>query len=353
MKYYKDKKYFYVYLLVLPETGEFYYGSRGCNVEPSKDNYKGSMNTWKPDKSILVKTIIKSDFKTRDEAILFEASLIKENINNPLIRNYYIPHIGFYNVGNVIVKDKDNNIFHVALSDERYISGELVSVNKGKVITKDCNGNVFIVDKSDSRYLSGELKFYFCDKITVKDKSGNTFSIDKNDSRYLSGELVGINKNKVIVKDIHENVFEVSKDNPKYLSGELVGINKNKASVIDLSGNTFQIDINDDKYLNQNIVGVNKGMIVTKDKDGNKLRVSITDERYMSGELVGVSKGNKLSQEHKNKISEKCKGNKASTGLIHVTNEFENKLIKPELIDDFIKKGWKRGRTLKNNKTKM
>ena len=51
--------YHYVYKLELPETKEYYFGSRTSKVEPIKDvYYLGSMKSWKPDKKKLVKTII-------------------------------------------------------------------------------------------------------------------------------------------------------------------------------------------------------------------------------------------------------------------------------------------------------
>lgn len=90
---------YYVYKLVNPITNEFYFGSRKSKKLPQEDNYYGSMKTWEVDKSKLIKTIIKSDFLTHEETILFESDLIRSNINNPLNRNYNIPNIGFYTKG--------------------------------------------------------------------------------------------------------------------------------------------------------------------------------------------------------------------------------------------------------------
>lgn len=87
----------YVYKLISLQTGEFYFGSRSCNCNPDEDNYMGSMKRWKPNKENLIKEIIKRDFCNREDAILFESELIKNNINNSLNRNYYIPTIGFVN----------------------------------------------------------------------------------------------------------------------------------------------------------------------------------------------------------------------------------------------------------------
>jgi len=85
----------YVYKLTETISGEFYYGSRTFNGDIELDSYLGSMVTWKPNKDNLIKEIIKSDFSSRDEAIEYESNIISDSINNPLNRNYYIPHKGF------------------------------------------------------------------------------------------------------------------------------------------------------------------------------------------------------------------------------------------------------------------
>lgn len=92
--------YHYTYRIDNPITGEFYIGSRSSKVKPKLDiKYLGSMKTWKPDKSILIKTIIKTDFKTRESAIEYESKLISKYINDPLNRNYNIPNKGFCTFG--------------------------------------------------------------------------------------------------------------------------------------------------------------------------------------------------------------------------------------------------------------
>lgn len=85
----------YIYELRNPLTDEFYIGVRSCKGNPIDDTYMGSMASWNVDKSVLVKTIIDDSFLTRDEANAREIELLKENINNPLNRNYHIPSIGF------------------------------------------------------------------------------------------------------------------------------------------------------------------------------------------------------------------------------------------------------------------
>jgi len=90
----------YVYRIDDPITKEFYFGSRSCTVNVNEDNYMGSYVSWNPvNKSVLIKTILKSNFRKRETAIKYEVKLIKENIDNLLNRNYHIPGTGFHTVG--------------------------------------------------------------------------------------------------------------------------------------------------------------------------------------------------------------------------------------------------------------
>jgi len=100
----------YVYKLEDSNTKEFYFGSRSYKGKPGDDPYKGSMKTWIPkDKDSLIKIILRDDFRTRDEALKYERSLIKEHINDGLNRNYHIPterHYNFY-VSNDVSGEKN------------------------------------------------------------------------------------------------------------------------------------------------------------------------------------------------------------------------------------------------------
>lgn len=62
-------------------TKEFYIGSRMCNKNPIDDLYNGSMVTWKltkEEKKNLQKEIIKSDFLTYRDCLVFENDLIQQ-----------------------------------------------------------------------------------------------------------------------------------------------------------------------------------------------------------------------------------------------------------------------------------
>jgi hypothetical protein len=105
------KKTYYAYKLTDKITNEFYYGSRGCFGKATDDTeYLGSMTTWKPNKSNLIKEIIRDDFSSRDELLQFERDIIQQNINNPLNRNYHIPAIGFYKDGSAGMLFKNRKI---------------------------------------------------------------------------------------------------------------------------------------------------------------------------------------------------------------------------------------------------
>ena len=282
--------YHYVYKLEHVETGEFYIGSRSSKKHPTIDSYLGSMKVWKPNKTKLKKTILKDDFLDRDSAILFESEEISKNIKNNLNRNYHIPQIGFHTQGTITIKDNNDNIFQVSMDDPRYLSGELVGSTKGM--------------------------------IPVKDKNGNTLQVSINDPRYLSGELVSVSKNMIPVRDKNGNTLQVSINDPRYLSGELLFI------------------------LN--------GFINVKDDNGNILNVSMDDPRYLSGELKVIWFGRKHTKEAKNKMSISSKGqgigeSNSQYGTCWITLNGENKKIKKDDLNDYLKNGWFKGRILKKN----
>lgn len=251
--------YHYVYKVEDPETMEFYIGSRSSTMIPTSDiRYLGSMKTWKPkNKNLLVKSIIESNFKTRELAIKYESELISKQINNPLNRNYSIPNNNFHTTDRITAIDINGKTQMVKSNDPRYLNGELWGNCKNKVNVKDKFGKTLQVDKNDPRYLSGELVSCSKGLITIKNKDGKTYKVSTNDPRYLSGELVGIKKGQVIVKDLSGNKFQVEKDDPRYLSGELVHHTKGDITVKDKFGNKYRINKNDQRYLNGELVGLN------------------------------------------------------------------------------------------------
>lgn len=133
----------YVYKITDPITRQYYFGSRS-HPNPESDDYMGSYYTWIPeDESRLIKEILKDDFKTREDAIEYEAMIIKEVIKDKLNENYHIPNKNF-------------NWYGKNFSDEH--KRRLSVSSKGKFSKK------WFIDKYG--YVSGSILYNSrCDKI--------------------------------------------------------------------------------------------------------------------------------------------------------------------------------------------
>lgn len=163
-------KYHYVYKLTEPITHEFYYGVRTCNCKPSSDSYMGSMVTWKPDKTILEKEVLK-EFKTRKSAEEYEVKLIKENIKHELNRNYHISGGFIIQSGYVIVRPKNSedvkgNYFRVSTDNPKYLKGDLISNWKGKKHSEETKRKIS-VSKNGLKPQLGRMFINKDDKCTT------------------------------------------------------------------------------------------------------------------------------------------------------------------------------------------
>jgi hypothetical protein len=201
--------YFYVYKTILEDTGEFYIGRRKSKFSPELDPYMGSSKTWY---RTLCKDIIKSlkkeilgVFLSEEDMCLAEIDYITNSIGNPMCKNAHIPSKGFYCKGHsdgakekmkgkVMVKDKLGNNLKVNKNDERYLRGDLVSINKNKIVVRDADGSFLSVDKNDERYLRGDLVSINKNKATVLNKEGKVIQVDVNDKDYQNGEYEYITK---------------------------------------------------------------------------------------------------------------------------------------------------------------
>ena len=116
----KKEKYHYTYKVTLEETGEFYIGVRSSKSEPHLDNkYKGSMVSWKVDKSKLKKEIL-GIYKTRKEANEKEISLLmlyKKQNKDSLCKNAHIPSVGFCMNG-IKLKDRGSYKIEIYVNDK-------------------------------------------------------------------------------------------------------------------------------------------------------------------------------------------------------------------------------------------
>lgn len=192
-------------------------------------------------------------------------------------------------------------------------------------------------------------------KFTVRDKDGNTLQVSKTDLRVLSGELVSIEKGRVVVRDRHNNRFITTVDDPLYKDGELVPVNRGRVRVKDRDGSIFMTTVDDLKYINGELIQVHtdKGTVLVKDKYGNRFTTTINDPNYLSGELsrVFTAKGTHHSDESKRKIGEANSIHQTGTGnnqygtcWIFNLDLQENKKIPKDNLDDWVSRGWIKGR---------
>ncbi len=286
------KKHYLVYKITNLLNGKIYIGIHSTdNID---DGYMGSGKHLKrAQKKYGIENFKKEilfDFDKHDEMLEMEAKIVNEE---------FVKREDTYNL----------------------IKGGLIdTTNTIPVRNKD--GYICRVSKDDPRYLSGELKFMFHGTVTVKDEHGNMFHADLNDPRYLSGELKPIGSGMVNVKDEYDKIYRVRIDDPRYLSGELKPIGC--------------------------------GMVNVKDKEGNIFHISTDDIRYQIGELMGIWTGRKHSEETKKKMSETAKERlkdptkNSQYGTCWIYNEElkENKKIKKEELQEWINKGWIKGRKI-------
>jgi len=154
----------YTYIVNNRKTGEFYIGSRSCNCKSEEDiKYMGSMVAWKPNKNDLIKTILNDKFLTREEAIKEEIQLIKENINNPLNKNYNIPGLGFHNTGRVFEKSVRDKMRLARLGDKNPRYGNPHSEETKEKIRIKAKGRIYSEETrkrlSDARIKKPVLQF--------------------------------------------------------------------------------------------------------------------------------------------------------------------------------------------------
>ncbi len=135
----------YVYRLDHPVTGEFYIGLRyGNKVSAEKDlgvKYFTSSKTVKPRFNEFSISIV-AEFFNKDDAFIFEQSLIRENWNSELIMNNAIQNkngieLKFYTSGKTgkscaVDVSTGINLGMIDVSDPRWETGEIIHFNKGK-----------------------------------------------------------------------------------------------------------------------------------------------------------------------------------------------------------------------------
>lgn len=153
----------YFYKITNNINGKFYYGVHNTNNE--NDGYMGSgiaiRNAYKKyGIENFTKEIIRY-FETSEEVFEYERNFVTEElVNDSMCYNMKTGGDGWCNQyvkRNKVVVTDGTSVMQVNKDDERYKSGELVSVVKGMVNVRDKDGNTFKVPTTDERYLSGEL----------------------------------------------------------------------------------------------------------------------------------------------------------------------------------------------------
>lgn len=228
--------------------------------------------------------------------------------------------LGFDSTNKVTVRTPNGDVMQVDISDDRYISGEYVSIVKDTVIMFDLDlGKNVVVSKHDPK-INRTMVHPCRNKLPVTNDVGETIYVSDTDIRYISGEYkhilqrgiqlvspdgemrvydrtleVNLKSYKrnlegtVFCKDSSENIIKVSTD--EYHSRkDLVSLNSNKVAVVDISGDSYLVT-RESYYANKGTLfkTASTDTIPVKDKHGNCMRVHHTDERYINGELKHIS----------------------------------------------------------------
>jgi hypothetical protein len=199
--------YHYVYKLELPETKEYYFGSRTSKVEPTKDiYYLGSMKCWKPDKKKLVKTIIKFDFENREDCIGYERELIIKYRFDSLNMNAHIPNSGFNTIGLGQYVDEKGKVYRVSKNDELVLNGELKPFWSGRKHSDESKKKMSesalgkkMSDESKKKMSESALGKKMSDE-TKKKMSESAKGDNNNYKRYLERTGFAHSKSKTVLQ---------------------------------------------------------------------------------------------------------------------------------------------------------
>lgn len=200
------------------------------------------------------------------------------------------------------------------------------------------------------------------EEMFKKEKELVTKSFIKRKDTYniTEGGVIGTT-GTATVKDKEGNILQVNIDDPRYLSGELIGVTTGRLSVKDKYGNNMMVDVTDSRYLSGELKFIfdeYKNFIVVKDLKLNKFIKISQDEFYNNrNKYAGSWIGKRHNDESKRKIGE---ANKKQVGeknsqygkcWIYNKNLQENKTIKKDFLDEWIQKGWVKGRRMHYKKT--
>ncbi len=215
-------KYFYIYKVELPETGEFYFGSRETKIKPENDKYKGSMYRWKPDKSRLKKTILEK-FNNRKDLILAEEKIIRENIKKPFNRNYHIPTLSkcLFKTSLPDLIEKFGEIKGTKIYRE--ICQKLSDANKGRILTEEHKRKISKSEKGKEiskecrEKISGGLKKAYDEgRKIVPDYSGENHPMyGKNHSEESKKKIGEAGKGRIHSDETKAKMSKIKKGKKK------------------------------------------------------------------------------------------------------------------------------------------
>ena len=160
----------YTYLIGWSKTKTFYYGSQyGQFADPknlwttyfTSSKYVADYYQQYGDPDIIE---IRKTFKTPDQCKLWEHRVVKHYIKDPR----------FLNISS-------------NFGDKAICTAGMA------LVTRDGIYN-FLIPITHPDYLNGKVKHISVGKTVVQDEQGNRFKVNVSDPRFLSGELVSINK---------------------------------------------------------------------------------------------------------------------------------------------------------------
>ena len=289
-------KYHYFYRITNLINGKYYYGVHSTNN--LNDNYMGSgvrlkMAYKKYGIENFEKKIIKY-FNTRQECLNYEASVVNE----------------------YLVSDED--CYNIALGG----CGSITPPNM----------------------------------VTAKDKDGNTIWISKLDERWSTGEVVGVTKGYTNCFDLETQTY-VQVTNNEFLNDDrYIGLTTSKVPCKMLGSDTYMmVDVNEFREKRNMYITSTQNKVVCKDNSGKYYALDREEayERISRGELHHIWVGRthtldtrqKMCESHKKNGDQRGKKN-SQYGTRWVTKDGVNKKIHSNELDEYICKGWSKGRKI-------
>ena len=205
-------------------------------------------------------------------------------------------------------------------------------------ITNNLNGHFYYgvhnTDNLDDGYMgSGRRLHYAYKKYGIENFTKEIlkfFNTSKEAFEY-EGEIV----NETLMKD--PNCYNIQGGGKSWNTEGLVAVQ-------DKDGKRFLVLVNDERYLSGELISTAKGYFVAKDKAGKMYYISKNDTRYISGELFGCTKGIKYSDEYKQNMKLALIGKHQNHKTRYVCNEFEIIKIDVNNTEEYLNKGYQTGR---------